>query len=40
MGERGGTRTEELEEKRNSFGDMATLCTEIGMPKYRENKKK
>lgn len=31
---------EELEEKRNSFGDMATLCTKIGMPKYRENKKK
>ena len=35
-----GTCTEELEEKRNSSGDMATLCTEIGMPKYRENKKK
>lgn len=34
------TCTEELEEKRNRFGDMATLCTEIGMPKYRENKKK
>lgn len=43
MGERGEkkeTCTEEAEEKRNGFGDMATLCTEIGMPKYRENKKK
>lgn len=40
MGGGRGRFGEELEEKRSRFGDMATLCTEIGMPKYRANQKK
>lgn len=37
--ERKEKKIKELEEKRRRFGDMATLCTKIGMPKYREIKR-